>query len=314
MKSDKFVEGSTPLHLACKKSNVTCVNFLLHMNVPVDVKDARGLTPLDVIGAYDDELDIPAATVKVSVDSIMAEESGAQSPESITSYDSISFKTPKKLSRLISTSSKTVHPPIIEGIVSRPTSSTLGFTEGNLKKSCVTSIAKSLLEKGAKMPTTLYREGYARNQSKAQMTALHTAVEDDNVELVKILLERDGCMLSWNNRGETALHMAIKNRFIEPLKAMLTYRNPSEIIDVRDSQGKTLLHLAVMTEWMDGVSLLLEHGADVKTSSNQKENVLHLAAGNGNFKMLEELLSVIGSEKVLPKLFIFMPFRTSSHF
>lgn len=277
------------------------------MNVPVDVKDARGLTPLDVIGAYDDELDIPTATVQVSVDSMVTEQSGDWSPgsESTVSFDSISFKTPKKLSRLISASPKSVHPPIIEGIVSRPTTPTLGSTRGNLKNSCVTSIAKSLLEKGAKMPTTLYREGYARSQSKTQMTALHTAVDDNNVELVKFLLERNGCMLSWNNRGETPLHMAIKNRFIEPLKAMLTYRNPSEIIDVRDSQGKTLLHLAVMTEWMDGVSLLLEHGADVKTSSNQKENVLHLAAEKGNFKMLEELLSVIDSKKVLSKFFIF---------
>lgn len=51
-------------------------------------------------------------------------------------------------------------------------------------------------------------------------------------------------------------------------------------------------------QWPDGVSLLLEAGADVKVTSNDNQTVLHIAAKQVNTQLLEELLTIPDTVKV----------------
>lgn len=73
------------------------------------------------------------------------------------------------------------------------------------------------------------------------------------------------------------------------------------MVDARDTQGRTPLHLAVAENWSAGVSLLLEAGADVKVTSNNSQTVLHIAAAMADPQLLEELLTIPESIKVCGK-------------
>lgn len=42
--------GSTPLHVACKRTELICVEHLLAAGAELDTVDSRGLRPLDVVG------------------------------------------------------------------------------------------------------------------------------------------------------------------------------------------------------------------------------------------------------------------------
>ncbi|KAL1138915.1 hypothetical protein AAG570_008977 [Ranatra chinensis] len=137
-------------------------------------------------------------------------------------------------------------------------------------------VIRALLEKGAKLPkaNVILKEGSVINQTMMTVTTLHTAVAHQDLDLIDLLLSRDACMMTWNEYGDTALHLAVRLELLEPLKKMLCREVPWPIVDVRDIKGQTPLHLAVKQQWAEGVSFLLEMGADVKTTSNDSERAV----------------------------------------
>lgn len=170
--------------------------------------------------------------------------------------------------------------------------------------SSIQRIVNALIGKGATIPKSkvILKQGGVMNQLKMPITCLHTAVESGDIELIQILLKNGACFLTWNESGETAIHLAVVKRLMEPLRVLLEWGKSAAVADARDSQGRTPLHLAVAEEWAPGVSILLEAGADVKATSNDNQTVLHLAATQDNPKLLEELLSIPESAKVILKL------------
>ena len=153
------------------------------------------------------------------------------------------------------------------------------------------------MEKGAKLRKTKGSEGMQKPSSVC-VTPLHTAVENEDLESIDFLLGKDACLKTWNQAGETAIHLAIRKRLLEPLKKMISRSNGCPVVDVRDSSGQTPLHLAISLDWAQGFDFLVESGADLKATNNHKETVLHLAAEKGNYLVLEELLSIFETVKV----------------
>lgn len=162
-------------------------------------------------------------------------------------------------------------------------------------------VVNALIVKGAKMPQSkvIVKEGGISNQRKMTVTCLHTAVESGNIDLIQYLLQNGGCVLTWNESGLTPIHLAVVKHLLEPLRALLEWDKSLSAVDVRDSMGRTPLYLAVEEEWTPGVSFLLETGGDIKVTSNENQTVLHLAAKKGNINILEELLSIPDSVKVI---------------
>lgn len=132
------------------------------------------------------------------------------------------------------------------------------------------------------------------------ITALHTAVSENNLNLITILLDEGADVLVWNEMEETPLHLAVKKKFSDALCLMLYHGDNRErrVVNAVDARRRTLLHLAVSEEWTDGISTLLEEGADVTCKDNKQQTVLHIAAKIGNFKILTELLTVPESLQV----------------
>ncbi|NWS89770.1 NFKB1 factor, partial [Toxostoma redivivum] len=107
-----------------------------------------------------------------------------------------------------------------------------------------------------------------------------TAVQDDN--------------------GDNVLHLAIIHLHTELVKNLLDVMpdlNYSDIINMRNDLYQTPLHLAVITKQAKVVEDLLKAGADVSLLDRHGNSVLHLAATEGDDKILSLLLR---HEKVSP--------------
>ncbi|NWU76879.1 NFKB1 factor, partial [Onychorhynchus coronatus] len=107
-----------------------------------------------------------------------------------------------------------------------------------------------------------------------------TAVQDDN--------------------GDNVLHLAIIHLHSELVKNLLEVMpdlNYNDIINMRNDLYQTPLHLAVITKQAEVVEDLLRAGADVSLLDRHGNSVLHLAATEGDDKILSLLLK---HEKVSP--------------
>ncbi|NWV21895.1 NFKB1 factor, partial [Origma solitaria] len=107
-----------------------------------------------------------------------------------------------------------------------------------------------------------------------------TAVQDDN--------------------GDNVLHLAIIHLHSELVKNLLEVMpdlNYSNIINMRNDLYQTPLHLAVITKQAKVVEDLLKAGADVSLLDRHGNSVLHLAATEGDDKIMSLLLK---HEKVSP--------------
>lgn len=101
----------------------------------------------------------------------------------------------------------------------------------------------------------------------------------------------------WNIEGDTSLHIAVQEDHVE-LAKMLIRRGAS--INTFNYNRRTPLHLAVQNQSYDMMRLLLEHGADIYKAAKGGSSVLKciIADDKANSKsMLEITLQYRGSKR-----------------
>ena len=149
-------------------------------------------------------------------------------------------------------------------------------------------------------------------------TPLHTAVALQSLDAISSIARSAMFFFSWDNTGLTPMHLAVTLRLQAPLRVLLHSqiaattetdvidKEESDLpdhayVDVKDINGNTPLHVAVKSDWKEGVSILLEAGADVCQRNSNGATVLHLAAENGNSDILKEILNIHESKIVRHK-------------
>ncbi|KAL3886229.1 hypothetical protein ACJMK2_026236 [Sinanodonta woodiana] len=151
---------------------------------------------------------------------------------------------------------------------------------------------------------------------------LHTAAGDDNLTLVKYLIDTNPELLQLNDsNGWTALHHASQTGSVHMFETLIaagldiTARtnngyhvlhiaagtdnltlvkylidaNP-ELLQLNDSKGWTMLHYASQTGSVDMFETLIAAGLDVTARTNSGAHVLHIAAGNDNLTLVKYLI------------------------
>ena len=167
------------------------------------------------------------------------------------------------------------------------------------------------------------------NNPKSLGLLLHKAILNDQLEIVKFLLDklpenlRNGLMLfaSLHKRGEilkfllekldpnyifppkkeTLLAHVVNDRNLEMLKIILACERTN--IHLGDDSGLTPLDIACINEAKEEISLLLEHGADPKISfynKNNKTSLLHALCLIGGHEKSKKAL--FKSSKVDPNI------------
>ncbi|KAF9873682.1 ankyrin repeat protein [Colletotrichum karsti] len=125
-------------------------------------------------------------------------------------------------------------------------------------------IARLLIKSGGKVD----------GKNRSGKTALHLAVERGDTVATRTLLDLGADITIPDDSGTSVFHRAIIRDDIEQLRGLLKWcdeksrASPFEqllkrCLNMRDTQKKTLVHLAVVMERMEILKLLLEYGADV---------------------------------------------------
>ena len=143
--------------------------------------------------------------------------------------------------------------------------------------------------------------------NKLYQTALHLAALSKNAKIARRLVIA-GINIEFRDRlGNTALHIACKQGSIDVVEALVTavsyketqlntytipYQPIPQNLDIRNSEGLSCLHLAVIHEHKDIVALLLSKDANVDVIEMKAgKTCLHFAAESGSDKIVEVILS-----------------------
>ncbi|KAF4529823.1 hypothetical protein B566_EDAN013991 [Ephemera danica] len=94
----------------------------------------------------------------------------------------------------------------------------------------------------------------------AEETELHEATEQNQVEEMKELIDRDLTLLNTRDRdGKSSLHVACEMDNTEAAECLLCY--PDCLVDIADKYGKYALHYAAENGNVDIIKLLLKREA-----------------------------------------------------
>ncbi|XP_055820546.1 ankyrin repeat-containing protein At5g02620-like [Solanum dulcamara] len=107
-------------------------------------------------------------------------------------------------------------------------------------------------------------------QDNEGRTPLHSAVIKGRVniiaEILSVTLESAEMI---TKHGETILHLAVKNNHFEVLKFLMESLDVSNLMNVQDTDGNTILHLATVRKLTTMIVYLLKLGVEVN-ALNQK--------------------------------------------
>lgn len=116
------------------------------------------------------------------------------------------------------------------------------------------------------------------------------AVKDHDGDKVTDALNRPGNTVinTRDSNGDTALHIVTRNHDATWLSFLLS-RGARP--DMQNSKGETALSIAAQLGWIDGAELLLSRGATVDLANERGETPLILAVENHNVPMVRLLLA-----------------------
>jgi ankyrin repeat protein len=127
-------------------------------------------------------------------------------------------------------------------------------------------------------------------QDKEGKTALHYAAQRKNGiissngrQVTSVLLENGGDANICDKEGKTPLHYAAKKGRAKTVDRMLVIRRNSTVtvVDMKDNQGKTALHLAAENNHRTSAAILLKGGADPYLADKQNKSVLEYGLEKG---------------------------------
>lgn len=96
-----------------------------------------------------------------------------------------------------------------------------------------------------------------------RQTPLHLALIVGNHPAVEVLLREGASVLLRDRNGNTALHLALKYPSLPCLRLVLSHHLAPKVVDVPDFDGYSPLHLAVLLNKPEVVSLLIKASCDV---------------------------------------------------
>ncbi|KAF3448242.1 hypothetical protein FNV43_RR08955 [Rhamnella rubrinervis] len=137
------------------------------------------------------------------------------------------------------------------------------------------------------------KPSFARKLNPQGFSPIHLALSNGQTNMVMRFLDGETDLVRVQGRedvtihGETALHIAVKKRQVDALDVLVggllraCYKGCSVdekvIMNWKDEEGKTALHIATATNQFQAVKLLLDSGIDVNAKDEEGTTALHIA-------------------------------------
>ena len=142
-----------------------------------------------------------------------------------------------------------------------------------------------------------------------QQTLLKLAIQSENFEVVKFLIQ-NGAEINAKVKDEmTPLHLAIATHNVKIVELLV--KNGADVNAVKELQMTPLHALCTLYYNFKIAVLLLQNGADTKAKAGHTDDTpLHCAARNGNLEFVEILLKY-GARKDLKNKFNQLPWQVA---
>ncbi|GBG32111.1 Ankyrin repeat domain-containing protein 50 [Hondaea fermentalgiana] len=121
-------------------------------------------------------------------------------------------------------------------------------------------------------------------------TALHLAALHDHWSIVQMLLEKGADRDCRDAAGAHPLHDLAARSMLSMMSHIMGLFDGEGGLDLRDNEGRTPLHYAVIEGKLEAAEMLLNWGATPGVSDNLGRNPLWFASHQGNMPMLKLLL------------------------
>lgn len=135
-------------------------------------------------------------------------------------------------------------------------------------------------------------------RDKEGMTALHHAAEGGRTNVIRTLLDSNAASTAKDKYGRTALNIALSNHEKEAARLLfhdMIRVHAADALHQNSTPNKqTLLHQIANIGYVEGVTLLLEMGADPHVEDNWGYAPIHVAARKGHTDVVELLLNAMG--------------------
>ncbi|XP_066964170.1 transient receptor potential channel pyrexia-like [Macrobrachium rosenbergii] len=129
---------------------------------------------------------------------------------------------------------------------------------------------------------------------QAGSSPLHVSCQVHHLEIMNLLLKHGAEVELFDNFGNTALHVAVKECWHDGIKELLDHgSSPNEISSptgITESYRETPLHTAVRLGDLKSVSMLLQYSLDLSVKDSNNNSVVHLAASLHRPELLELLV------------------------
>ncbi|VVA32324.1 Hypothetical predicted protein [Prunus dulcis] len=152
--------------------------------------------------------------------------------------------------------------------------------------------------------------GLVRVSGREGMTPLHYVAKEGNIELLLVFLS--ACPKSFEDvtiRNETALHIALKNGKVEAFELLVrwlthacyegVHQLEKRILNWKDDDGNTLLHIATIRDQPEEVKLLLNSKVDVNAKNSAGLTALDIIqhqSSSDNIK-IRTMLYCVGAQE-----------------
>ncbi|NXC43976.1 PLPL9 phospholipase, partial [Penelope pileata] len=267
-------DGCTPLHLACRKGDMGCLQELLECNARADVTDWRGETVFHyaVRGSNPHIIELLCRSPTVGMDHLSRE---GLSPLHLACQLG---KEDMVRSLLKCRASCNVMGPL-----GYPIHLALKYSQ----KGC----AQAILEVDASQVRS--------RDPRHEATPLHWAKK---AEMTQLLLKYGSEVNVTSRTADMALHIAVKRGRFDCAMVLLTHGANT---NAKGQDGNTPLHLAMKHDHLDMIKAIVVFGGDIEIPNDFGETPGLLAARSSkgaNRKVLLELLQTVGTERCHPTI------------
>lgn len=255
--------GDSVLHIACRRRDIDMARMLIEAGSPVDLRNEEGHTPLHIAAWEGDEVMVKYLYQMKA------------NPNFTDKMDRVP----------VHIAAERGHTTIVDLLVDKCKASISARTKDGSTLMHIASqyghpdTALTFLKKGVPL--------HMPNKSGA--ICLHTAAMRGHTNVVRALLSKGASVDAKTKDGYTALHLAVECGKPQVVQMLLGYGAQVEFKGGK--AGETPLHIAARTK--DGercAEMLMKSGADVNAVRENGETAMHIAARNGQLKMLQALL------------------------
>lgn len=121
------------------------------------------------------------------------------------------------------------------------------------------------------------------------------AIARNNIEIVKLLLDKEAKTDIYDQEGKTILYLPIKYAYNEILTLLLHHDTTithyhTKMVDIKDSQNNIPLHYAILFKNIYALNELLKYDSDTNSRDHNDNTSLHLATYSKNYDMCNMII------------------------